>query len=67
MLYCHHEQFVSPILAAGFPQIKTVADPFIIESGGPTQTHESPSTATGNFPIITVGAPGPVKWPPTAE
>jgi hypothetical protein len=56
---------VSPILAAGLPQISTVADPFMIESGGPTQTSISPITAAGIFPINTVGAPGPVIGPPT--
>jgi hypothetical protein len=55
----------SPIRAAGLPQIITVADPFIIESGGPTQTAISPKTAAGNLPIKTVGAPGPIMGPPT--
>src|ERR1700743_296418 len=56
---------VSPIRAAGLPQIITVAEPFIILSGGPTQTAISPITAAGIFPINTVGAPGPVIGPPT--
>jgi hypothetical protein len=50
---------------AGLPQIITVADPFTSESGGPTQTALSPSTAAGIFPINTVGAPGPMIGPPT--
>jgi hypothetical protein len=56
---------VSPILHAGLPQISTVAEPFTIESGGPTQTHMSPTTAAGNPPISTVGTPGPITGPPT--
>src|SRR5690348_12858831 len=56
---------VSPILAAGLPQIKTVAEPFIMESGGPTHTAVSPNTAAGSLPINTVGAPGPTTGPPT--
>jgi hypothetical protein len=56
---------VSPILAAGFPEIITVAEPFTMESGGPTQTSISPKTAAGNPPISTVGTPGPVTGPPT--
>ena len=56
---------LSPIRAAGLPQIITVADPFTIESGGPTQTALSPKTAAGILPIKTVGAPGPTMGPPT--
>jgi len=56
---------VSPILAAGLFPIKTVAEPFTIESGGPTQTAESPMTAAGRKEISTVGAPGPMTGPPT--
>ncbi len=56
---------VSPIRAAGFPPIITVAEPFTIASGGPTQTQLSPTTAAGNPPISTVGAPGPTTGPPT--
>jgi hypothetical protein len=56
---------VPPILAAGLPQIKTVAEPLTIVSGGPTQTRTSPTTAAGNFPIKTVGAPHPIIRPPT--
>ena len=59
---CAH---VSPTLAAGFRPIRTVADPFTIESGGPTHTHKSPITAAGNFPINTVGTEGPDIGPPT--
>lgn len=55
----------SPIRAAGIPPIITVADPLIIESGGPTHVHISPMTAAGIFPINTVGFPGPVIGPPT--
>jgi hypothetical protein len=56
---------VSPILAAGIPQIITVAEPFIILSGGPTHTSISPTFAAGKDPISTVGAPGPIIGPPT--
>jgi len=56
---------LSPIRAAGLPQMSTVADPIIMESGGPTQTALSPNTAAGNLPIRTVGAPGPIIGPPT--
>jgi hypothetical protein len=55
----------SPILAAGLPQIMTVADPMTMASGGPTQTQLSPTTAAGILPISTVGAPGPATGPPT--
>lgn len=55
----------SPMRAAGLPPIITVADPFMIESGGPTHTQESPITAAGIEPINTVGAPGPTTGPPT--
>lgn len=51
------ELSVSPILAAGLPQIITVEDPLMIVSGGPTQTQLSPITAAGSLPITTVGAP----------
>lgn len=56
---------VSPIRAAGEPPIVTVAEPLIIESGGPTQTQLSPMTAAGILPIMTVGLPGPITGPPT--
>jgi hypothetical protein len=56
---------MSPILAAGWPPIKTVTDPFIIESGGPTQVHILPIVAAGNPPIKTVGTPGGIIGPPT--
>ena len=56
---------VSPILAAGLPQIITVADPLTIESGGPAQIALSPITAAGKEPIKTVGVPGPTIGPPT--
>ena len=50
---------LSPIRAAGLPPIITVDEPFIIVSGGPTQTHMSPTTAAGIFPIKTFGTLGP--------
>jgi hypothetical protein len=56
---------LSPILAAGFPPIITVAEPFIMVDGGPTHVHESPTTEAGIFPINTVGTPGPITGPPT--
>jgi hypothetical protein len=40
-------------------------EPAAIVSGGPTQTHISPTKAAGNLPIITVGHPGPTIGPPT--
>lgn len=51
--------------AAGLFPIITVADPFTIESGGPTHTQLSPITAAGSPPIKTVGTPGPITGPPT--
>ncbi len=45
--------------------IITVAEPFTVESGGPTQVQLSPITAAGRLPINTVGAPGPIIGPPT--
>jgi hypothetical protein len=56
---------LSPIRAAGFPQMRTVADPLMIESGGPTHTHMLPSVAEGIMPIMTVGPPGETMGPPT--
>jgi hypothetical protein len=56
---------VSPMRAAGRPQIMTVADALTIASGGPTQTHMSPITAAGIMPMSTFGAPGPDIGPPT--
>jgi hypothetical protein len=55
----------SPILAAGFPPISTVAEPAIILSGGPVQAIISPTQAAGTPPIITVAAPGGNIGPPT--
>ena len=55
---------VSPIRAAGRPPISTVAEPFTMVSGGPTQTAMSEATAAGMPPISTVGTPGPVIGPP---
>lgn len=55
----------SPIRADGLPPINTVALPSIIVSGGPTQTHISPTTAAGIEPISTLGTPGPIMGPPT--
>ena len=51
--------------ADGLPPISTVAEPFMIESGGPTQTAESPIMAAGKKEIRTVGDPGPIIGPPT--
>ena len=56
---------MSPIRAAGFLPIITVAEPLAMVSGGPTQTHISPITAAGILPINTVGVPGPTIGPPT--
>ena len=56
---------LSPIRAAGLPPIITVDEPFIIVSGGHTQTHMSPTTAAGIFPIKTFGTLGPTIGPPT--
>lgn len=56
---------VSPILAAGLPPMRTVAEPFTMVDGGPTQTQLSPTTAAGKEPIKTVGTPGPIIGPPT--
>src|SRR3954463_1915846 len=56
---------LSPILAAGLPPIKTVTDPFIIESGGPTHVHILPKVAAGKPPIKTLGTPGGKIGPPT--
>ena len=56
---------LSPILDAGIPPIKTVVDPIIIESGGPTHVHRSPTHAAGKPPIKTVTLPGGKIGPPT--
>lgn len=56
---------LSPMRAAGLPPIITVDEPFTIVSGGPTQTHMSPTTAAGIFPISTFGTLGPTTGPPT--
>jgi hypothetical protein len=56
---------MSPILAAGIPPIKTVAEPITIESGGPIQVHKSPVRAAGKPPINTVAQPGGNTGPPT--
>jgi hypothetical protein len=55
----------SPRRAAGRPFIITVADPFTIESGTPTQVIVSPTTDAGIFAINTVATPGPIIGPPT--
>lgn len=55
----------SPMRAAGFPPIRTVAEPFTIESGGPVQVAMPPRFAAGRPPIKTVGAPGGRRGPPT--
>jgi len=56
---------VSPIRAAGTPPIITVAEPFKMESAGPTHTARSPTRAAGKPTIKTVGNPGPEIGPPT--
>jgi hypothetical protein len=43
----------------------TVVEPLTMTSGGPAQTHKSPTTAAGKLPIKTVGTHGPVTGPPT--
>jgi hypothetical protein len=55
----------SPCLAAGLLPIITVAEPLMIESGGPVQVHISPIVAAGIPPINTVGVPGGSIGPPT--
>ena len=45
--------------------MKTVADPLMMVSGGPTQVSMSPTTEAGSLPINTVGTPGPMIGPPT--
>lgn len=55
----------SPMRAAGFEQIKTVAEPLMMLSGGPTQVHMEPRVAEGMPPMSTVGPPGDVMGPPT--
>jgi hypothetical protein len=56
---------LSPRRAAGFLQIRTVAEPLMMESGGPTHTHMLPKVAEGIIPIRTVGPPGETIGPPT--
>ena len=56
---------MSPMRAAGFPPINTVADPLTITSGGPTHKHISPTTAAGNPAINTFGAEVLMMGPPT--
>ena len=55
----------SPNRAAGFPPIKTVADPATIVSGGPVHVAISPTVTAGMPPINTVATPGPIQGPPT--
>lgn len=55
----------SPILAAGIPPIRTVADPDNMFAGGPLQLAMSPTLAAGMPPIRTVGSPGGNTGPPT--
>src|SRR3954451_5241183 len=43
----------------------TVNEPSAITSGGPTQTHMSPTLAWGNMPVSTVMAAGGRIGPPT--
>jgi hypothetical protein len=42
-----------------------VVEPLTMVSGGPTQTHMSPTVAAGRKPIMTVGTQGPEIGPPT--
>lgn len=56
---------VSPIRAAGMLLIITVAEPLMMMSGGPTQTHWEPRVADGMPPMRTVGPPGLLIGPPT--
>ncbi len=56
---------LSPTLAAGKNPIMTVAEPFAMVSGGPTQVAMSVALAAGINPIITVGQPGGRIGPPT--
>jgi hypothetical protein len=55
----------SPILAAGFPPIKTLEDPDAMVSMGPVHTALSPTLAAGFPPINTVGSPAGIMGPPT--
>jgi hypothetical protein len=55
---------ISPMRAAGAPQILTVIDPIAIESRGPTHSARSPARAAGSIPIMTVEAPI-ITGPPT--
>jgi hypothetical protein len=55
----------SPMRAAGFPPIMTVAEPLMTVSGGPTQTALLLMMAAGKLPIKTVGTPGGRSGPPT--
>src|SRR6516225_3314450 len=54
-----------PKVAAGWPLIKTLVLPMAIVSGGPTQTHMSPTRAAGWPPMSTVRPPGGKIGPPT--
>jgi hypothetical protein len=56
---------MSPMRAAGFPQIRTVIEPLTMLSGGPTQVHMQPTVAEGMPPMRTVGPPGVQMGPPT--
>src|SRR5688572_20304007 len=56
---------LSPMRAAGIPQISTVHAPVMMTSGGPTQTQRSLTLAAGRPPISTVGAQGGRIGPPT--
>jgi hypothetical protein len=56
---------MSPIRAAGRPFTNTVAEPWTIMSGGPTQTHLSVMRACGMLPVRTFEEPdtiGPPTW-----
>jgi hypothetical protein len=56
---------ISPILAAGLPQMRTVAEPFAMVSGPPAHTNMSPTVADDKPPINTVTFPGGRIGPPT--
>ena len=45
--------------------MSTVAEPFTMESGGPTHVAMLPTVAAGTLPMSTVGTPGGIIGPPT--
>ena len=56
---------LSPMRAAGFPPMNTVAEPAMMESGGPVQVQRLPTVAAGFPSMVTVGTPGGITGPPT--